>query len=983
MVPLEKLHDFARYLEQNIVFGQSDPAVQRQMETELRNNLQRLSKVEIWRLMQQMLAGSSHTIEQPELDALYALQGPKDLYGVLRSIVLATHQKTGALTGRIGVHTRISAETEANALTNIEAVMRILPHVQPGNRLIITDMVKTTSDLGQLQAPDIFESSAYGQHRNGLVDNHAWNLQKLVRAIRDRGYQDRVMLVMRLDGPDGGANVNPFNNQSLQKYRLAIAKFIRYLETTLPYVPFKLILGNEPDLPQERQWSDPNVDARLFTLNQFAPATGNFLKSVARQRPDVTFICPALSALIKHDQLSYYLPMFGQERPDNLAPALHGYSADVATLPVGQKNLLEQLTDGLRVVGKFRHISGTEIGSGDPYGDAETLSERARFDDVVMWLLLSTEFRSPPGQDNNWSFRLNPRLDDPAARRLAEVINRTKSRVIRNIRERGGAGLQILRLHAVDRPAYGVEYLSHNTATTMVTGQTNVVRLTVRNTGYRTWAAAGPNPIRLGYRWYTPDGLELSPALWQSNRANLPYDVPAGETVTFQCSLGVPRLAGAYRLRWDMVEELRTWFSWEGAPTLDLPVTVIPEKETPPPSGGVKVSASHNNRLQGEDNLLQAIDRNPYTRWSSQQPQRPDMWFQLDLGESRTVSQIRLNNDNSPRDYPRGYRLKVSLDGQNWATVAENPLNNGPFNVAISPRQVRFIRIEQTGSDPTFWWAIHEIDISETVKMSASASHNNVLSGNDNLSQALDGRPETRWSSNALQQPGMWFELDLNETRRVNGLTLDTTGSPNDYPRGYIVRLSTDHSQWVEVARNDRNDRALDLTFSPHAARYIQIEQTGSADRFWWSIHEARVKFAPAEAAEQGEPLKLSLSASHNNVHSGVDNLSQALDGRPETRWSSQTRQIPGMWVEIDLNGTHSIKGLALDTAGSPNDYPRGYIVRLSTDHSQWVEVARNDRNDRALDLTFSPRAARYIRIEQTGSTNGFWWSIHGITIKK
>jgi hypothetical protein len=88
----------------------------------------------------------------------------------------------------------------------------------------------------------------------------------------------------------------------------------------------------------------------------------------------------------------------------------------------------------------------------------------------------------------------------------------------------------------------------------------------------------------------------------------------------------------------------------------------------------------------------------------------------------------------------------------------------------------------------------------------------------------------------------MWFELDLNQVRSVSGLSLDSAGSANDYPRGYVVSLSTDHSQWVEVARKDGNDRALDIRFGARLARYIRIEQTGSADRWWWSIHGVSIK---------------------------------------------------------------------------------------------------------------------------------------------
>jgi len=72
-----------------------------------------------------------------------------------------------------------------------------------------------------------------------------------------------------------------------------------------------------------------------------------------------------------------------------------------------------------------------------------------------------------------------------------------------------------------------------------------------------------------------------------------------------------------------------------------------------------------------------------------------------------------------------------------------------------------------------------------------------------------------------------------------------------------------------------------------------------------------------------------------------------------------------------------------LDTAASPNDHPRGYKVRLSTDRANWTEVARSDQNSRQLDVSFTPRPARYIVIEQTGRSDAWWWSIHGITVRE
>ena len=130
----------------------------------------------------------------------------------------------------------------------------------------------------------------------------------------------------------------------------------------------------------------------------------------------------------------------------------------------------------------------------------------------------------------------------------------------------------------------------------------------------------------------------------------------------------------------------------------------------------------------------------------------------------------------------------------------------------------------------------------EPVELSASASHNNVLTGADNLLQALDGWPETRWSTFQPQTPGMWFELDLGQVQAISQVCLNNEPSPHDYPRGYIVCVSEDRAQWEEVARNDHNDRPLDITFSPRQARYIRVEQTGQADQWWWSIHQVTIK---------------------------------------------------------------------------------------------------------------------------------------------
>jgi hypothetical protein len=116
------------------------------------------------------------------------------------------------------------------------------------------------------------------------------------------------------------------------------------------------------------------------------------------------------------------------------------------------------------------------------------------------------------------------------------------------------------------------------------------------------------------------------------------------------------------------------------------------------------------------------------------------------------------------------------------------------------------------------------------------------LIGVDNVLLALDGNIQTRWSTRTPQHPGQWFEVDLNEPRTLTRLVVDSNNSPYDYPRGYIISLSKDQRNWVEIARNDQNSGSLDISFSAQPARFIRLEQTGHSDSWWWSIHRIGVE---------------------------------------------------------------------------------------------------------------------------------------------
>ncbi len=110
---------------------------------------------------------------------------------------------------------------------------------------------------------------------------------------------------------------------------------------------------------------------------------------------------------------------------------------------------------------------------------------------------------------------------------------------------------------------------------------------------------------------------------------------------------------------------------------------------------------------------------------------------------------------------------------------------------------------------------------------------------------------------------------------------------------------------------------------------------------------------------------------------SGSDSPANALDGNLTTRWSTGASQANGQWFEVDMGVANTFNKLVLNCVNSANDYPRGYQVYVSNDGVNWGSfVASGTGSSGTTTITFPAQAARYIRIIQTGSVSGTFWSI-------
>jgi hypothetical protein len=379
----------------------------------------------------------------------------------------------------------------------------------------------------------------------------------------------------------------------------------------------------------------------------------------------------------------------------------------------------------------------------------------------------------------------------------------------------------------------------------------------------------------------------------------------------------------------------------------------------------------------GSDVPSHAIDGSLGTRWSSGIPQVNGQWFQLDMLQQQTVTEIVMNSDGSSSDYARGYQLFVSNSASAWGSpVASGVATSSPITVTFPPAAGRYLTIVQTGS-ATNWWSIAELSVYGVgtfapvaivlprTGWSASAP---VSCSSDVPANALDDNLNTRFSTCQNQAIGQSFQIDMQAPVSFTKITMDAGGS-SDYPRSFAVYATNDPSNWGSpIAMGAGSSSLVTVNFPYRTARYIKVVLTASVSTNWWSIHEFNVfGIAPTLILRDGWVATASLNATAAN---------SGIDGVLSTRWTTNAPQVSGQWYQLDMLAPQSFNQVTVTSDGYTNDFPNTLQVFASNSPSTFgAPIATVVGSSAMLSASFPIQFARYIRLVQTGSSS-HWWSI-------
>jgi hypothetical protein len=134
------------------------------------------------------------------------------------------------------------------------------------------------------------------------------------------------------------------------------------------------------------------------------------------------------------------------------------------------------------------------------------------------------------------------------------------------------------------------------------------------------------------------------------------------------------------------------------------------------PDASWKVTASHDGRPAPQANAAggfnfigNAAGALNFLGWTTGEPQKAGMWFQIELPASVVLTEIQFTastvgggRSGAPAawTFPRNFQVQVSADGNTWrAPVAEGQGVPGVTVITFAPVSAKFLRITQTGSE--------------------------------------------------------------------------------------------------------------------------------------------------------------------------------------------------------------------------------------------------------------------------------------------
>lgn len=390
------------------------------------------------------------------------------------------------------------------------------------------------------------------------------------------------------------------------------------------------------------------------------------------------------------------------------------------------------------------------------------------------------------------------------------------------------------------------------------------------------------------------------------------------------------------------------------------------------------------------ENAWKSLDGDLYSQWSTQGVQTAGQWYQVDMGSQKSFDLI-VTTLGTTNDVPRGYKVMISNDGNNWTTVATGENKNV---YSVGDQTARYIRIEQTGSE-SHWWAVYEFYVMKSTTYDVGEGEvieeeptNPPTEEETTTEEVTTADPTTLGGTVLTASQATVDTAALNaDANAYGGYTIGNMhleGASFTFNNVYGGKKGGRANILVHYASNESNV-TLGLNVNNADSYVLSCPITGGWSTFTGTTttqvnlnsgYTNTLTFANATQGVNVDYVVVTLlddvedyvagniALGKTATASGYENddmtPAKALDGDTGTRWSSDFAD--NAWIIVDLEKTYSIGKVVLNWEAA---YGTSYDIQVSTDGTNWTTVKSLTNQDGGEDvIKFNAVDARYVKMQ-------------------
>ncbi|MFI6019017.1 discoidin domain-containing protein [Streptomyces sp. NPDC051287] len=294
-----------------------------------------------------------------------------------------------------------------------------------------------------------------------------------------------------------------------------------------------------------------------------------------------------------------------------------------------------------------------------------------------------------------------------------------------------------------------------------------------------------------------------------------------------------------------------------------------------------------------------------------------------------------------------GYAYEVPLTFQSGSDAYAQ-------TVDFTRRTARYVRV-LCRTRATDWgsslWSLAVLDSSvptNDLALHKEATASSVDDPGNGAGNATDGDAATRWSS--AFEDDQWIRVDLGSQVAFDRVVLTWERA---YAGTYTVQVSDDGTAWTDV--RDVDNTAVPLPFRTSGSASLQtVELAAATARYVRVLCRTRAtswgsslwSLSVVDSAVPGTDLALRKEAAASSESDGT-HAAQAVDGNPDTRWSSAYED--DQWIQVDLGSRVRFDRVLLLWEQA---YAKTFTVQVSDDGTDWRDAESVDNSTVPLKIS-------------------------------